>query len=437
MVRIHARAPTLMRILSSELQKHIGKEVTLLGRLYAARKMGGISFAILQDRKGLVQAVFETELPAKVGSIISLTGTVKEEKRAQAGVEIAGTSMTIIQAPFEDLPFDLSKKELKVDLPTLFDFRPLTLRHESVRSIFRIYDTVIGAYTEAMRGMDFTEIKTPKILGAASEGGANFFALDYFGTPAFLAQSPQFYKQFGAGVFERVFEVGPVFRAERHFTTRHVNEYVSLDGEMAFIESDEDVRATLEKALRHIFALVAEKNKDELALHKAELPLMPEKIPAMKLSEMRALIKEKYGYDIPKDTDIDPQGEVYAGQYAREELKSDFIFLTHYPREHRAFYIMPDEKNDEETKSFDLIFKGLEIATGGQRIHDYHKLVESIKLYRLKPDDFAFYLEAFKYAMPPHGGWGMGSERIVYKLLGLSSVKEAILFPRDVKRLVP
>lgn len=426
-----------MRIVSSELKNHIGKEVTLLGRLYAARKMGGIGFAILQDRKGLVQAVFETEIEAKVGSIISLVGTVKEEKRAQIGVELAGKSISVLQAPAEDLPFDLSKKELKVDLPTLLDFRPLTLRHESVRSIFKVYDTVISAYTEAMRAMDFTEIKTPKILGAASEGGANFFTIDYFGTQAFLAQSPQFYKQFGAGVFERVFEVGPVFRAERHFTTRHVNEYVSLDAEMAFIESDEDIREIMTVALKNIFARVAEKNKDELALHKAELPLMPEKIPAVKLSEMRRIIKEKYGYDMPKDTDIDPQGEVYAGQYAKEQFNSDFIFLTHYPREYRPFYTMPDPENPKETKSFDLLFRGLEIATGGQRIHDYHKLVESIKLYRLNPDDFAFYLQAFKYAMPPHGGWGLGSERIVYKLLGLSSVKEAILFPRDVKRLAP
>ncbi len=426
-----------MRVLSNQLKDYIGKEVTLLGRLYGLRKMGGISFVILQDRKGLVQAVFEQEIDAKVGSIISLSGTVKEEKRAQLGVELSGKSIVVITAPTEDLPFDLSKRELKVDLPTLLDFRPLTLRHESVRSIFKIYDTIIGAYTEAMREMDFMEIKTPKIMGAASEGGANFFTIDYFGAQAFLAQSPQFYKQFGVGAFERVFEVGPVFRAERHFTTRHVNEYVSLDAEMAFIESDEDVRAVLEKVLRTIFAQVVVKNKDELALHKAELPLLPEKIPAMKLSEMRAIIKEKYGYDIPKGTDIDPQGEIYAGQYAKEKYDSDFIFLTHYPREHRPFYIMSDPENPKETKSFDLLFRGLEIATGGQRIHDYYQLAESIKMYRLNPDDFAFYLQAFKYAMPPHGGWGLGSERIVFKLLGLSSVKEAILFPRDVKRLVP
>lgn len=427
----------MQRVLSHQLCDHIGKEVTLLGRLYALREMGGVSFVIVQDRKGLVQVVFGAKIGAKVGSVISVTGVVKEEKRARRGVELEGKTLKIIQAPVEDLPFDLSKRELKVELPTLLDHRPISLRHESVRSIFKIYDTVLAAYALAMREMDFTEIKSPKILGAASEGGANFFTIDYFGTQAFLAQSPQFYKQFGAGVFERVFEIGPVFRAERHFTTRHVNEYVSLDAEMAFIESEREVMDALTVAIQRIIGMTGERNQEELALHKAEVPLLPAAIPSLRLSEMKKIIKEKYGYDIPKSTDIDPQGEAYAGRYAREELQSDFIFLTHYPREHRPFYIMPDEHNEEETKSFDLIFKGLEIATGAQRIHDYHKLLESMKRYRLNPDDFAFYLEAFKYAMPPHGGWGLGSERIVYKLLGLSSVKEAILFPRDVKRLIP
>ncbi len=409
----------------------------MMGRLYGLRKMGGITFVILQDRKGLIQSVFEQEISAKVGSIISINGLVKEEKRAPQGTELSGKSIEVIQAPAEDLPFDLSKKELNVELSTLFDYRPLTLRHESVRSIFRVYDTVIASYAEAMRAADFMEIKTPKILGAASEGGANFFAIDYFGVQAFLAQSPQFYKQFGAGVFERVFEIGPVFRAERHFTSRHVNEYVSLDAEMAFIKDDSDIRDALTETLRHIVGQIAKRNQTELKSHQAELPLLPDKIPALKLSEMKEIIKREYGYEISKDTDIDPSGEVYAGKYAKEKFNSDFIFLTHYPREFRPFYIMPDDKSPKETKSFDLIFKGVEIATGGQRIHDYHELVESIKLYRLKPEDFEFYLQAFRYAMPPHGGWGLGSERVACKILNLASVKEAILFPRDVKRLVP
>ncbi|MEK7520022.1 MAG: aspartate--tRNA(Asn) ligase [Patescibacteria group bacterium] len=426
-----------MRILSSELKNHIGKEVTLLGRLYAMREMGGITFCVVQDRKGLVQAVFDVPVVAKVGSIVSISGTVKEEKRAQLGVELAGKTIAVLQAPVEDLPFDLSKKELKVELPTLLDHRPITLRHETVRSIFKVYDTVLVAYAEAMRAMDFMEVKTPKILGAASEGGANFFALDYFGTQAFLAQSPQFYKQITAGVFERVFEVAPAFRAERHFTSRHVNEYISLDAEMAFIDDERDVMRTITQAVRHVCETVAEKNTGELALHTAEQVLLPKEIPAVPLAEMKRIIKEKYGHEVSKDTDIDPQGEVHAGQYAKEEFKSDFIFLTKYPREFRPFYIMPDPNNENETRSFDLLFRGVEIATGAQRIHDYHQLVDSMKLFRLNPDDFGFYLEAFKYAMPPHGGWGMGSERIVMKILGLASVKEAILFPRDVKRLVP
>lgn len=427
----------MTRILSNQLNKHIGEEVIILGRLYALRKLGGVNFVVIQDRVGLTQAVFDSDIEAKVSSIISVTGTVKEEKRASGGAELIGKSIEVIQAPAEDLPFDMSKRELKVELPTLLDFRPLTLRHETVRSIFRVYDTVIAGYTEAMRDMDFVGIKTPKIIGAASEGGANFFTIDYFGTQAFLAQSPQFYKQFGVGVFERVFEVGPVFRAERHFTSRHVNEYVSLDAEMAFIESDKDVMETLTKALHHMFKQIGEKNKQELALHGVRLPQLPEKIPAIKLAEMKEIIKKEYGYEIPKDTDIDPQGEAYAGQYVKEKLSSDFVFLTNYPREYRPFYIMPDSENPKETKSFDLIFKGLEIATGGQRIHDYHQLKENIKAFGLNPADFEFYLQAFKYAMPPHGGWGLGSERLVYKLLDLSTIKEALFFPRDVKRLVP
>ncbi|MBI1755327.1 aspartate--tRNA(Asn) ligase, partial [Candidatus Azambacteria bacterium] len=324
-----------------------------------------------------------------------------------------------------------------VELPTLFDFRALTLRHETVRSIFKVAHTMLAAYAQIMRETEFTEIKTPKILGAASEGGANFFALDYFGTPAFLAQSPQFYKQMCVGAFERVFEVGPVFRAERHFTTRHVNEYVSLDAEMGFIESERDVMDALERTVRHIFSEVGAHHQAELKLHNAQLPLMPEKFPAMKLADLKAIIKKEYGHEISKDTDIDPQGEAYVCQYAKEKFNSDFIFVTHYPRAYRPFYTMPSSDNPEETRGFDLLFRGIEIATGGQRIHDYGELVKNIKAFKLNPSDYAFYLQAFKYAMPPHGGWGMGAERLVYKLLGLSSVKEAVLFPRDVKRLVP
>jgi len=427
----------MSRILSSELNKYLDQSVLLQGRVYNLRKMGAISFLVLQDRAGLAQVVFEKPVEANIGAIVNINGLAKKEERAPGGAEVRGEKLTVMADVAGEMPIDLSKKELNVGLKTLLDNRPITLRHESVKAIFKISNTVVRAYGEAMRQRDFMEIKTPKILGAASEGGANFFQIDYFGKKAFLAQSPQFYKQITCGVFERVFEVGPVFRAEPHFTTRHVNEYISLDAEMGFIESYEDVLAMLSQVVSAIFKEIAKNHEAELAIYNAVCPKVPDKIPQIKLAAVKKIIKEKYGYQIPADTDIDPKGERLAGQYAKEEYDSDFIALTHYPANMRPFYTMPDESNPEETKSFDLIFRGTEMVTGGQRIHQYDKLVANMKKFGLDPKDFTFYLQAFKYAMPPHGGWGMGLERIVYKLLGLKSIKEAVLFPRDVKRLTP
>jgi len=427
-----------MRTLSSQLNKKIDEDVEVWGRVYGVRALGGVNFLILQDRDGLVQIVFDKDFKeAKVGSWVKIQGQAKEEKRAPGGVEIQGKKVEVVSAPDEDLPFDLSKKELNVNLTTLLDHRPLTIRHENVKAIFKIYATLIAAYGEVMRSLGFMEIKTPKILGAASEGGANFFNINYFGRKAFLAQSPQFYKQICVGAFERVFEIGPVFRAEKHFTTRHVNEYISLDAEMGFIKDHEDVMDALTEVLRHIFKRVKEENKAELKLFDAQVPEVPEKIPRYKLAEIKKLIKEKYDYEVPAETDIDPKGESLAGQYAKEVDGSDFVFVTHYPRAMRPFYTMPDDENPEETKGFDLFFRGVELVTGSQRIHDYNMLVASIKRIGAKPEDFSFYLEAFKYGLPPHGGWGMGSERLIQQLLGLPTVKEAVLFPRDVKRLEP
>lgn len=426
------------RIFSKDLKDKVGEDVEVWGRVYGVRALGGVNFLILQDRDGLVQVVFDKDFKdIKIGSLVRIEGKVKEEKRAPGGVEIQGENLKIISEPAEDLPFDLSKKELAVNLNTLLDHRSITIRHEKVRAIFKIYATLIAAYGEAMRELGFIEIKTPKILGAASEGGANFFTINYFGKKAFLAQSPQFYKQICVGAFERVFEIAPVFRAEKHFTTRHINEYVSLDAEIGFIKDHEDVMDTLTEALRYIFKKIKEENEKELKIFEAEVPEVPKKIPRYKLAEIKKLIKEKYDYDVPQETDIDPKGESLAGQYAKEKNASDFVFVTHYPRSMRPFYTMPDDKNPEETKGFDLLFRGMELVTGSQRIHDYKMLVASIKRIGLKPEDFSFYLEAFKYGMPPHGGWGMGSERLIQQLLNLPTVKEAVLFPRDVKRLEP
>ena len=259
--------------------------------------------------------------------------------------------------------------------------------------------------------------------------------MKYFEKEAYLAQSPQFYKQAGVGAFERVFEVGSVFRAEPHFTSRHVNEYIGMDAEMGFIDGPEEVMDALEETMKHVLQSVKEKCAEELKIYKVDVEI-PEKFPRVKFSEALEILKKEFG-KVMEGNDIDPEGERLICEWAKKEKGSDFIFLTNYPWMIRPMYIMPDPENPKETFGFDLLYRGIEIASGGQRIHDYDQLVENMKKKNLNPDDFKNYLEIFRYGIPPHGGWGLGSERIVQKILGLKSIKEAILFPRDVKRLTP
>jgi len=427
----------MQRTLIKEVNKNIGKEVLIQGRIINLRKMGGISFALVQDYSGAIQTVWEKGAEVKMGDAVEIVGSVRQDERAKGGYEIVGKEIKIIATSIEEYPFDLSKSILHLQLTTLLDERALSLRHPNVQAIFKFYDILLKTYDEAMRQEGFIEIKTPKILEAPSEGGANFFKIQYFDKSAYLAQSPQFYKQIMVGVFERVFEIGSVFRAEPHFTTRHVNEYTSLDAEMGFIESYKDVTAMLTKVLRKIFEMIGEEGAGELKLHNAKISKVPQEIPHMKLTEIKEIIAKKYKYNAPEDTDIDPEGERLASQYAKEEFDSDFLFITHYPWKFRPFYTMQSRENPEETYGFDLIFKGTELVTGSQRIHLYDELVENMKKKGVRPDGMEFYLDIFKYAMPPHGGWAIGSERLIQQVLGLKNVKEAVLFPRDLKRLSP
>jgi len=409
------------RLLIKEISNHEGEKITIKGRIFNIRNLGSISFLIIRDYSGVVQVVASKDAEVNSGDIVLVEGIVKKDERAKGGYEMKAEKIEIITKSKETLPFDLEKDDINLNLNTLLDYRVLSLRHPKVQSIFRLYDLLLKSYDEAMREEGFVEIKTPKILGSASEGGANFFQVDYFDKKAVLAQSPQFYKQIMVGVFDRVFEIGPVFRAEPHFTTRHVNEYISLDAEMGYIDNFYDVAKTLNRVIKKMFFQMGIED-------------VPEEIPYIKLSEIRKIIKEKYNYDIPEETDIDPRGEELAGQYAKEEFNSDFIFLTHYPIDYRPFYTMSDGK---EAMGFDLLYKGLEIATGGQRINEYDELIESMKKKNVGIKGMEFYVNAFKYAIPPHGGWGMGSERIIKQILGLDNIKEAVLFPRDVKRITP
>ena len=439
----------MQRTLISETPKLIGQTVSLSGWVSVRRDHGKLIFIDLRDRSGLIQMVvipdqekaYEAAKEVRNEFAISVEGLVKERPGSQTKendplgkVELEVSAIEIISKTEGELPFDVSKSEVELNLPTLLDNRNLSLRNRKINNIFKIYAQIIKSYGDAMRERGFLEIKTPKVVSAATEGGANFFKIKYFKREAFLAQSPQFYKQAGVGAFERVFEIGPVFRAEPHFTTRHVNEYVSLDAEMGFIENFSDLMDELTGVMRRIVGDVERNCKTELP-EGFESVLAPETFPKIKLEEAGKILEKEYGKKI-EGIDIDPEGERLISQWAKKEHGSDFIFLTHYPVSVRPFYAMPSE-NSRETETFDLIFRGVEIATGGQRIHDFDQLVKSIERHHLNPEDFENYLDIFRLGMPPHGGWGLGSERIAQKILGLSSIKEAILFPRDVKRLTP
>ncbi|MFA5871226.1 MAG: aspartate--tRNA(Asn) ligase [Parcubacteria group bacterium] len=432
----------------SKTTEKVGEKVRVSGWVKIKRDHGKISFIDLRDRSGVLQCIispgtknYEESKNIRPQWVINLVGTVKNRPDKLINTELETGKVELDVEEFEvlseaqELPIDIAQEEMNLHLETLLDHRNLTVRNEKVSAIFKVYAEILKSYADFMRSKGFLEIKTPKIVSAATEGGANFFKIKYFEEEAFLAQSPQFYKQAGVSFFERVFEIGPIFRAEPHFTSRHVNEFVGLDAEIGFIKSHEDIMDYLEKALKHIFSDVTKNCSDELKVYQSSVDI-PEKFTRIKLSEALKILKQEFGKTLD-DLDIDPEGERMICEWSKREKGSDFVFLTHYPTSIRPMYAMPDPENPKETLTFDLLYRGIEIATGGQRIHNYEQLKKSIEKRGLNPDEFKHYLEMFKYGMPPHGGWGLGSERIVQKILGLKSIKEAILFPRDVKRLTP
>lgn len=439
----------MQRVLIGETPQKIGKKVRLKGWVTIQRDHGKVIFIDLRDRSAMIQLVitqdnsnaFEQAKRSSSESAIEIVGTVKErpeklvnKKIPTGGVEVEVESLQVLSQAIE-LPIEVSKEDLGLNLQTLLEKRNLALKNDKIKSIFFVFASVLDSYRKALKERNFAEIKTPKILSAATEGGANFFKVSYFESEAFLAQSPQFYKQMGVGVFERVFEVGPVFRAEPHFTSRHVNEYISLDAEMGFIDSYKEIMDELEDVFWSMMEMVKEDSKDVLKKYGSDVPKKT-KIPRIKLSEALEIIEKEFGKK-SEALDIDPEGERLICEYVKKEKGSDLVFLTHYPTSIRPMYTMPSEKDKLLTNSFDLLFRGVEIATGGQRIHDYDQLKQSISDRGIDPAQFKYYLEIFQYGMPPHGGWGMGSERVTQKILGLKSIKEAVLYPRDVKRIVP
>ena len=334
------------------------------------------------------------------------------------------------------MPLPVNKWKLNTSLEAKLNYRPLSLRNLKERAKFRIQEGIARGFCEFLTSQGFTQIRTPKIGAKGAEGGSNVFKLDYFHRPAVLAQSPQFYKQMMVGVFDRVFETGPVFRAEKHNTKRHLNEYTSLDFEMGFIDSFQDIMAMETGFLQYTMELLKKDYKTELDMLDITLPKVDE-IPQVRFDEAKRLVAEKYNRQIRNPYDLEPEEEALIGRYFEEEYGADFVFVTHYPSKKRPFYAMDDPDDKTFTQSFDLLFKGLEVTTGGQRIHEYQMLLDKIEAKGMTTEGMDQYLDIFKHGMPPHGGLGIGLERLTMKMIGEDNVRETCLFPRDLSRLEP
>ena len=421
---------------------YVGKTVKMNGAVHNIRDMGEFAFVILRKAEGLVQCVYEdgkTDLDLKElkeESAVEVTGVVALEERAPQGFELRLTGIRVLSQPAETMPIAINKWKMNTSLETRLSLRPVSLRNVRERAKFKIQEGIVRGFREFLSSQGFTEVHTPKIVSRGAEGGANVFKLNYFNKKAELGQSPQFYKQMMVGVFDRVFEVAPVFRAEKHSTTRHLNEYIGLDFEMGYIDSFEDVMAMETGFLKYTMELLKRDYKKELSMLGIDLPSISQ-IPQVRFDEAKQLVSEKYNRKIRNPFDLEPEEEVLIGRYFKEEYDSDFVFVTHYPSKKRPFYAMDDPADARFTLSFDLLYKGLEITTGGQRIHDYQMILEKMAKRGMDPEDIKDYLMIFKYGMPPHGGLGIGLERLTMRLLDEQNVRETSLFPRDVTRLEP
>ncbi len=422
------------RTTNIETINKIGQVVKVAGWINSRRDHGKICFLDLRDRTGMLQVFCSGELIDKdirEEAVIEITGTIQKRpdklvnnEMATGSVELQAEELKVLEKS-EILPFEI--KNMNVSLPTLFDWRPISLRNDEVSNIFKTQEDLINGFRETLKSMDFTEFQSPAIVGTAPEGGSEVFHVDYYDYDAYLAQSPQVYKQILVGVYERVFTVAKAYRAEPSVTSRHLSEYISLDAEMGFIDSWEDIMDVCEKTVKGMLENVKD---NHLKIFGAQKPDLSIKIPRIKLREAQEIINIDKG-----EPDLSPEGERKICKWAKEKYNSDFIFITHFPTKKRPFYTYPDPQDAEYTQSFDLLFKGLEIVTGGRRINNYQQLVENINKWGNSERNFEFYLQAFKYGMPPEGGFAIGTERITKQLLGIENVAQTSLFPRDMERI--
>lgn len=429
------------RVFVLECKKLIGKKVKISGWVNSKRDHGKIVFLDIRDKTGILQTVSSPSLVKGIEEedVVEIFGEVKKrpEKMVNPNLETGEIEIEVekinILAKSQKLPFDL--KNLNLSLPKLLDFRPLVLRNEKIKAIFKIQREIIDGFRQTCKKLGFFEFEAPTIVASATEGGASLFPVDYYGKKAFLAQSPQLYKQILVSVFERVFTVCKAFRAEPSITTRHLSEYISLDCEIGFIESWEDLLGVCEKIIKEIFKRVKKNCYRELRMFQVKLPDIKKPIPRIKFFEAKEIAFQETKKDKRKELDLDPEEEKAICEFTKKTIGSELVFITHFPAEKRPFYTFPDPKNPKLTLSFDLLFRGLEVVTGGQRIHNYRQLLKNMKNFGINAKNFRFYLQAFKYGMPPEGGFAIGAERLTKQILGLENIREASLFPRDLQRV--
>lgn len=420
----------------------IGKSITIKGTVHKIRKMSDFAFVLLRVKNSLVQCIHSKEysrFPLEDitdNMSVACFGIAVADERSRKGFEFRLIDCEVLSYPEEELPVVINNKEVNTTLETLLDYRPITLRNTRERAIFKIQAELCKGFRKYLDANEFTEIHTPKIVSGTAEGGANVFGLDYFGKEAFLAQSPQFYKQIMVGVFERVYEIAPVFRAEKHDTSRHINEYTSIDLECAFINGYEELMSLETAMLIEVFEHIKDNCAEELSLLNATVPSFTE-IPAIHFCEAKELISKTFGRNITDFEDFEPEEEKLLCRIIKEQNDSEFVFVTNYKSSKRPFYTMDSKDNTSLTESFDLLFRGMEITTGGQRIHSYSEQISKMKKRNMNIEAFGNYLMAHKYGLPPHGGMGIGLERLTARLLGFENVRRATAFPRDIKRITP
>jgi nondiscriminating aspartyl-tRNA synthetase len=427
------------RVLSAELPAHVGERVTIAGWLHRRRELKSVTFLIIRDRAGLAQVVLPAAAAIALGeeTVLQVEGLVVASQQAPGGAELTEPVLTPLSGQAEPPPFDLYRPAVTATLPTILDHAPTTLRHPVLRAGFEVAAASAAGFRAALTGLGFTEIFTPKIVESATEGGANVFRLDYFGRPAYLAQSPQFYKQAMVGVFERVFEVGPVFRAEPHDTGRHLAQYTSLDAELGFVADHFDVMPYCRDAVAGMVESVRERAGSAMQTLDATLPEVQAEIPHIHFAEAMALISAATGEDVTGEPDLAPAHERWLCDWAASEHGSDLLFVTGYPLASKPFYTHGDPRRPRYSNGFDLLFRGTEIVTGGQRLHRHEDYLAALAERGLDAAPFAGYLQVFRHGMPPHGGFAIGLERWTALLTGAANVRQVTLFPRDVHRLSP